>query len=151
MKAAIIYQSVHHKNTEKVVKTMAKHKNVDLFKVSEANDVDFSGYDYIGLASGIYAASMHKSILNFAKNFELGENQKLFCVFTATLKYADYTKKVRKMLVKRPEQYAGEFWCKGYNTFAIFGLLGGAAKNHPDEKDLKRAKIFIWKLLREEK
>ena len=127
---------------------MAECQGVDIFKVSEANNLDLSEYDLIGLASGVYAASMHKSILKYAENLTLADNQKLFCVFTATLKYADYTKKIRNMLVKEPGQYAGEFWCKGYNTFAIFGAVGGVAKGHPNDKDLADAKAFMESLMK---
>ena len=54
-KAAIIYASVHHGNTEKVVTAMAQDMPVTLFKVEQAQNIDFSEYDCLGFASVIYS------------------------------------------------------------------------------------------------
>ena len=37
----------------------------------------------------------------------------------------------------------GKFGCKGYDTFGPFKLVGGIAKDHPDEKDLEAAVSFV--------
>jgi flavodoxin len=37
----------------------------------------------------------------------------------------------------------GRFSCKGYDTFGPFKLVGGLAKGHPDDKDLKDAVSFF--------
>ena len=37
----------------------------------------------------------------------------------------------------------GKFGCKGYDTFGPFKLVGGIAKGHTDEEDIKNAKCFI--------
>lgn len=144
MKAAIIYASVHHKNTEKVVQAMAENENVDIFTVAEAKNADLSGYDLIGMASGIFAASMHKALLNFFRKFTLGEDQKLFIVYTCTLRYMDYEKKALASIGEdKKAKYVGSFWCKGFNTFGPFGWFGGAAKGHPDDTDLANARKYI--------
>ena len=54
MKTAIIYVSSHHGNTKKVIDEMATVKEIDLFKISQAKATDFSNYDAIGFASGVY-------------------------------------------------------------------------------------------------
>ena len=69
-KAAIIYASVHHGNTEKVVTAMAHDMPVTLFKAEQAQNVDFSEYDCVGFASGIYAGRFHKSIYTVLGEFE---------------------------------------------------------------------------------
>ena len=33
--------------------------------------------------------------------------------------------------------------CKGYDTFGPFKLVGGIAKGHPDEEDMKNAVDFV--------
>jgi flavodoxin len=37
----------------------------------------------------------------------------------------------------------GRFFCKGYDTFGPFKLIGGLAKGHPDDKDLENAVAFF--------
>ena len=52
MKAAIIYASVHHENTKKVVEAIAGENAVDLIDATKEKERDLSGYDLIGFASG---------------------------------------------------------------------------------------------------
>lgn len=35
-----------------------------------------------------------------------------------------------------------EYGCYGFNTFGPFKLIGGIAKNHPDDTDIKNAISF---------
>ena len=58
MKKAIVYASVHHGNTEKIVKSIAEECKVDLIDAVKHSDADLSSYDMIGFASGIYSAWM---------------------------------------------------------------------------------------------
>lgn len=51
MKAAIIYASVHHENTKKVVEAIAGENVVDLIDATKEKERDLSGYDLIGFAS----------------------------------------------------------------------------------------------------
>ena len=57
MRKAIVYASVHHGNTEKLVKSIAKECQVDLIDAVKQLDADLSSYDMIGFASGIYFQS----------------------------------------------------------------------------------------------
>ena len=52
MKAAIIYASVHHENTKKVVEAIAGENVVDLIDATKEKERDLSGYDLIGLPPG---------------------------------------------------------------------------------------------------
>ena len=54
-KTAIVYYSQHHGNTKKVLDAIASYDNdVTLIDVTEKHEVDLTGYDRIGFASGIY-------------------------------------------------------------------------------------------------
>ena len=66
MKAAIIYASVHHENTKKVVEAIAGENAVDLIDATKEKERDLSGYDLIGFASGVYYGKFHQTVLNFA-------------------------------------------------------------------------------------
>ena len=48
MKTAIVYASVHHKNTEKVVKAIAeKHPEVELIDATKTILKDLASYDLV--------------------------------------------------------------------------------------------------------
>ena len=47
MKTAIVYASVHHGNTKKIVDEIAKDQNVDLVDATQVKEKDLSGYDAI--------------------------------------------------------------------------------------------------------
>ena len=51
MRKAIVYVSVHHRNTEKLVKGIAEECQVDLIDAVNQPDADLSSYDMIGFAS----------------------------------------------------------------------------------------------------
>lgn len=145
MKAVIIYASVHHGNTKKVLHAMQKIKKFDLVKGSECKDFDFKDYDFIGFASGIYAGDFHRSIRSAVKNIRL-EGKKVLLVYTCGMRYRDHAKHMKKIIAKKGGAVCGEFYCRGFDTFGPFKLVGGIAKKHPSSKDLKQAAAFIKKL-----
>ena len=49
MRKAIVYASVHHGNTEKLVKGIAEECQVDLIDAVKQPDADLSSYDMIDL------------------------------------------------------------------------------------------------------
>ena len=49
MRKAIVYASVHHGNTEKLVKSVAEACQIDLIDAVKQPDADVSSYDMIGL------------------------------------------------------------------------------------------------------
>ena len=65
-KIAIVYVSTHHGNTKKVVEAMSEERACDLYPADRAKDVDFSRYDVIGFASGVYFQSLSPAIVQLA-------------------------------------------------------------------------------------
>ena len=59
MRKAIIYASVHHGNTEKLVKSIAEECQVDLIDAVKQSDADLSSYDMICTYGG---SANYKSI-----------------------------------------------------------------------------------------
>jgi flavodoxin len=57
MKAAIIYASVHHENTKKVVEAIAGENVVDLIDATKEKERDLSGYDLIGFRGVLWEIS----------------------------------------------------------------------------------------------
>ena len=140
MRKAIVYASVHHRNTEKLVKRIAEACQVDLIDTVKQQEADLSDYDVIGFASGIYYSKFHPSILKFAEK-NLPEDKKVFliCTYGGSENY----KSIEQILAKKHASVIGKFGCKGYDTFGPFKLVGGIAKGHPDEEDMKNAVNFV--------
>ena len=141
MRKAIVYASVHHGNTEKLVKGIAEECQVDLIDAVKQPDVDLSSYDMIGFASGIYFSKFHQSILGFAEK-NLPDDKKVFliCTYGGSANY----KSIKQILDEKRSKVIGKFGCKGYDTFGPFKLVGGIAKGHPDDEDIKN---YIKKIM----
>ncbi len=146
MKTALIYYSTHHGNTGKLAEAIAAaDPEVQLFDATQGVTEDLSPYDLIGLASGIYGGNFAKPILRVAEE-KLPAGKRVFLLYTSALELGSHTKSVRKALEARQCTLAGEFNCRGYNTFGPFKLVGGTAKGHPTEEDLAAAVAFYKKV-----
>ena len=144
MKTAIIYASVHHGNTKKIVEEIAKNQDVTLIDATQVKEMDLSGYDAIGFASGIYYGKFHQSVLDFAA-YNLPQNKKVFLICTYGGRAAFQS--MEAVLKDKKAELTGKFSCKGYDTYGPFKLVGGVAKGHPDEKDLAAAVEFYKGLM----
>ena len=139
MRKAIVYASVHHGNTEKLVKGIAEECQVDLLDAVKQPDADLSSYDMIGFASGIYFSKFHRRY--WICREELPDDKKVFliCTYGGSANY----KSIEQILDKKHASVVGKFGCKGYDTFGPFKLVGGIAKGHPNEEDMKNAVDFV--------
>lgn len=146
MKIVILYVSTHHGNTKKIVEKMAASVSAETIDLLKNKAPDISGYDLVGFASGVYAFDFHKMLHRYVDNTSFREGQKVFFVDTCGLAVKDYSKPLKKKLAKKGVQSLGTFQCRGYDTFAIFGAIGGIAKGHPNKKDFKKAAAFIRKI-----
>lgn len=143
MKTAIIFASVHHGNTRKIVEKIARNNDVDLIDATQVKEKDLSEYDQIGFASGIYYGKFHQSVLNFA-SVNLPEYKEVFliCTYGGSAAYQS----IETIIKDKHCNVIGKFSCKGYDTFGPFKLVGGIAKGHPNEKDLTAAMEFYQSL-----
>ena len=96
MKTVIVYASTHHGNTKKLLEAIAGHSDVDLVDVVAHAQYDLSGYDRIGIASGIAFGKYYPQMLKFLEN-NLPEDKDVFCIHTAgdpRESHADSTKRI---------------------------------------------------------
>lgn len=147
MKTAIVYYSKHHSNTKKVLDALCETNDITLIDVTKVKEADLSSYDLIGFASGIYYSKFHKSVLSFAKN-NMPVGKKTFFISTYGVKKDGYTNAIREIVSEKSAEVLGEYGCLGFNTFGPFKLIGGIAKNHPDNTDIKNAIDFYSKISR---
>lgn len=143
-KTVIIYHSSHHGNTKKLVEAVARGHDVTLIDASAQERADLSQYDLIGFASGVYGGKFHRNVLNFAKE-NLPEGKRVF--FLCTYGGRANTKSIAAAVREKSAVVAGEFGCRGFDTFGPFKLVGGIAKGHPDEADLENARRFFEGLI----
>ncbi|MDO5714356.1 MAG: flavodoxin [Tissierellia bacterium] len=146
MKIGIIYASVHHKNTEKLVLGATKGLGIDVFHVNEIEDLDFSNYDLIGFASGIYAFKVHKSIYQFLDMNPILPKEGIL-IYTSGTGGDRYVKGFEDRLRKSNVRLVDTFECKAFDTFFVLKLVGGINKGKPDEKDIENCRRFLMKYL----
>jgi flavodoxin len=145
MKTAIIYYSKHHGNTKKLLEAIAEKNEVTLIDVTEKPTADLTGYDRIGLASGIYYNNFAKQLLSFAEE-HLPEKKDVFYIYTHGAPKGMFLTAIRKISEQKQCKEIGSYHCLGYDTFGPFKLLGGIAKGHPTEEEVKEAVAFYQKL-----
>ena len=143
LSTAIVYHSSHHGNTKKLVDAIAQGYDVTLIDASAQKRADLGRYELIGFASGIYGGSFHPDVLDFARN-NLPEGKRVFFLYT----YAGLgsAKSIAAAAAERSAMVAGEFCCKGFNTFGPFKLIGGIAKGHPTQNEIDGAVDFYGSL-----
>lgn len=150
----IIYTSIHHSNTRKVANAMASVLGARMIEPGDeaANAVRRSALT--GFGSGIFFGSHHRSLLDFVETLEQAHGAAAFIFSTSGTGYRapkvvgiDYHRKLRSILRRKEYTIAGEFHCKGFDTYGPWGRMGGISKGHPNEIDLERAREFVRNLL----
>lgn len=139
MKTAIVYASVHHGNTKKLVDAIADAYGTELIDATKIKEKNLSEYDAIGFASGIYYGKFHQAVLNFASvNLPQEKTVFLICTHGGSAAFSS----IEAILKNKRCSITDRFSCKGYDTFGPFRLIGGIAKGHPDDKDIKAVLDF---------
>jgi len=142
----IVYASIHHQNTYKVVGYLSTHLDADVVDATKSHECDCLGYDNVIFASGIYFSKLHRSVVDFINKADLS-NKRVIIVYTCGVKIGDYTSRYRKILKKKKAIYLGKATSRGLDTFGFFEKLHGISKGHPNSKDLDRVLIKVTKLL----
>ena len=145
MKTAIVYYSNHHGNTKKLLDAITAENELTLIDVTAQPETDLSGYDRIGFASGIYYGGFAKQILDYAQE-HLPEQKAVFLIYTQGAPKGSFLNSIREMIAQKNCTEIGAYGCRGYDTFGPFKLLGGIAKGHPTEEEIRGAVKFYQEL-----
>ena len=145
MSTAIVYYSQHHGNTKKLLDAIASKNAVTLIDVTQQPDADLSAFDRIGFASGIYFSSFAKQLLVFA-DAHLPESKDVFFIYTHGAPVGGFLKAMREIARKKRCQEIGSYHCLGFDTFGPFKLVGGVAKGHPTQEEIRGAVEFYMGL-----
>ena len=141
MSTAIIFYSEHHGNTRKLLDAIAEKNDVTLIDVTKEQKADLSGYDRIGLASGVYYSNFAKQLIAYAQE-HLPEGKEVFYIYTHGAPKGDFLKGIRQVTEAKQCKEIGAYRCMGFDTFGPFKLVGGIAKGHPDEDEIRGAVEF---------
>ncbi len=142
MKYAICYYSRHHGNTRKLAEAVAAGKDVELIDVTARAAFHPERYDAIGFASGVYFGKFHETVIDFLRRY-LPEGARTFFLYTGGNPGPGATALIRKAAAERNAVVLGAYGCRGYDTFGPFKLVGGIARGHPDEAELREARAFF--------
>lgn len=147
MKVLVIYKSIHHGNTKKVldvmVKELRKKHVVKMLDSSKANEALVKKFDLVVFGSGIYASRHHVSLLKFVDKLSNHKGKKSVIVSTSGFPLKRFHRALREKLINKGFKIVAEFNCKGWNTFGPFKLFGGMNKGRPNKEDFEKAKNFI--------
>ncbi|MFW6056464.1 MAG: flavodoxin [Chloroflexota bacterium] len=145
----IVYASVHHGNTRLVAEAMGEAIDAPAIEVGPGALDAVDGVRLVGLGSGAFFGSHHKSLLSFASQLPSDTCLSAFIFSTsgtgwrlAKLFGRDYHKRLRRILQDKGIPVLGEFDCKGFDTYGLWGRFGGVAKGHPTEEELQGARAF---------
>ena len=145
MKTIIIYVSVHHGNTKKVIEAIALKNDVTIFDVLSKEKINLEEYDCIGIASGIAYGKYYPQMIKFVEE-NLPVNKKVFFIHTAGSPRENHNAAVKAVADSKGCECLGTYFCKGFDTYGPFKLVGGIAKGHPDSTEIQGAVEFFDKI-----
>ncbi len=150
MNALVIYNSIHHGNTEKVARVVADVLEAKLVKPHEVDLKDIEEYDLIGFGSGIYYQKHHRSLFKLIEKLSVVKNKKAFIFSTSGMRENKiihaFNRPLRRKLLQKGFTIIGDFSCRGLHTYGPFKLVGGINKGRPNEEDLKKAEEFARRI-----
>jgi hypothetical protein len=76
----------------------------------------------------------------------LPKEKPVFFIYTHGAPKGDFLKGIREVTQKKNCPELGVYHCKGFDTFGPFKVVGGIAKGHPTQEELKAAADFYKKL-----
>ncbi len=145
MKTIIICESESHGNTLRVAEAMAAVLGARVVRPGEFDVGTAGDYDLIGLGSGIYHGKHHKSLIALAEQLPKLDAEKDKSVFIfSTAGKGDINQHRRLSLIISNKGYrnAGEFICKGWDTWGPLKYIGGINRGMPNEAMLEQARDF---------
>lgn len=150
MKQAVLFcYSYHHNNTRRIAEALSAALPVRVVAVPVREEVNLDDYDLIGFASGIYFSEYGKPIGKLIDSLDGLGGKRCFTLCTHGALGGEFSHAVIQQLRGKGAQIAGDWHCRGFDTFGPFKLIGGLAKGRPNEKDIAGAVSFVQSLLQE--
>lgn len=142
----IVYKSIYHGNTKKILEAMQQELKCKMVTTKQAASIELEKYKVVILGSGIYFTSHHPEVMNIAGR--LKSSQQVIIVSTRGCPFlGKYHQAIKEVLQERKVSVLGEFSCRGYDCTGPYNLSNGGNKGKPNEGDAMRAKKLVHKLL----
>ncbi len=94
----------------------------------------------------VYYSKYHKSVLEFAQT-NLLHGREVFFIHTGGDPRENNNSAIKAITDEKGCQCLGTYFCKGFDTYGPFKLVGGIAKGHPDSDEISGAVSFYKSLL----
>jgi len=146
-KIIIVFESYHHRNTEKIAQLITQVLQAELYKPEQVEYSKLAEVDVIGIGTGIYFGKPHEKIQQFLTQLPFLKNKRAFLFTTSGTLKDDYTQNIREQIEWKGLQLIDCFFCKGFDNYGPLRLLGGINKGHPNLKDLYNAEKFANNLI----
>jgi hypothetical protein len=143
LRAAIIHVSIHHHNTAKIADAMAMSIGAECLTVAQAMERSSEDWDLVGLGSGIFFGSHHRSLLKFADRWQHPPTA-TFLFSTAGLPSLGWFwhRSLRSILTRQQIPIVDEACFPGWDTVGPLRWIGGIQRGRPNQRDLARAASF---------
>lgn len=146
-KCLIVYDSYHHGNTAKIASAMAETAGAELCKADGIKNRNLSDYDMIGFGAGIAYGKHYSGLMEAVEGLSLN-GKPVFVFSTSGMGSTASHSALSDLLKKKGAVIAGDFACKGFDTYGPFKLVGGISKGHPSDADLEAANQFILEMVK---
>lgn len=152
MRTLIIYCSDYKNNTQKVASKFNEEIDCDLINVKDAIDINLENYDLIGFGSGVYMENLSPKLFKLIERLNL-TRKNVFVFSTSGIGMKFYNNKLIKALTSKGAINKGSFACKGsfiakeFSNSKVFDIMGKLEEGHPNDKDFKKAEVFIRKII----
>lgn len=153
MKNLVLYAS-RNNTTEETVSRIKSHANhpIEIYKITDAGDLDLSGYSHIYIGTGIYGGKLPNSVTSYVKKNKVSICQKPVTFFIHGLDSQDSYSKIVNQGVSRYLEgnhyesiYLGGKLDISAQSFMIRMILTEIAKkNHfdPNKADTRNEEII---------
>lgn len=145
MKVLIVCVSVSHGNTKKVADVLGEALRARVVEPEQVDPAGLSGYDLVGLGSGVFLRALHSRLRDFAEGLEVAPRGNAFVFATSGFpeaRFQPFTRPLASTLERKGFQVAGTFSCRAHDTYLPFKPIGGIRKGRPDAGDLAAAHTF---------
>lgn len=146
----VICKSPHHGNTAAVAAEICGVLGCGFSDPEETRPEMASGCGLLGVGSGVYYGRMHPALMCWLQCLPDAPHcaTPAFIFSTSGLPFlADlWHRPLRRMLARKGFDVIAEFACRGFDTWGPLWLTGGLNRQHPDERDLARARAFAGKV-----
>lgn len=145
----VVCESHYRGLTLRIARAMADELRCDVVDTEQAQQMDISKYDVVGIGSGIYFAQHEPKLLAYVEALEKPVNSQRVFIFSTRGNPMpnSYHNKLKELLKEKGWLLVGEFSCKGFDCTGPYNIVNGGNKGRPNESDERKAKKFVRKIL----